>query len=72
MGSVYGIDINNISQIPTNPGNNTVRIDFFNGAILQYSDIFHHFTKGDGSLESNTGNVLKVLSSGLIYPHNIT
>lgn len=40
--------------------------------MVQYSDTFPYFTKGDGLLETNTGNILKTLSGGFVYPYNIT
>ncbi len=48
-----------------------MQIDFLSGGILQYSETFSYYTKGDGSLESSTGNVLKIAASNLIYPNNI-
>lgn len=72
MGTSYGITINNISPPPTVPGNYIVKVDFLNSGIVQYSDTFHHFLKGDNSLESGTGNLLKTVSGSFIYPHTIT
>lgn len=63
--------MNNISPLPSNPGNHTVTVDFFNGGTVQYSDTFAYFTKGDGQLETSTGNVLRVLSGSLEYPNHI-
>ncbi|MDD2891410.1 MAG: prepilin-type N-terminal cleavage/methylation domain-containing protein [Candidatus Gracilibacteria bacterium] len=71
-GTLYKFRVSNISTPPTTPGNYTVQIDFLSGNTLQYFDTFHYFTKGDGSLESNTGNIIKIISGGHIYPHNIT
>ncbi|MDD5377348.1 MAG: prepilin-type N-terminal cleavage/methylation domain-containing protein [Candidatus Gracilibacteria bacterium] len=70
-GNTYTFTVNNILPLPTTFGNNTVQIDFLSGSILQYSDTFHYYSKGDGTLESSTGNILKTLSEGIIYPHNI-
>lgn len=70
-GSTYNITIGDISGTLTNTGNNIVRVDFLSGGDIQYSDVFHYYSKWDGSLESSTGNILKVVSWSIIYPHNI-
>lgn len=71
-GTVYGIDINNIFSAPNTIGDYPVQIDFKNAGVLQYSDYFHYFTKGDGDIINLTGNVLRTLSGGIVYPHTIT
>jgi len=47
-------------------------MDFQSGGISQYSDYFHYFTVGDGLLAISTGNILRTLSGGIVYPHAIT
>lgn len=71
-GGTYKIDIADISPAPTNIGNYIVKMDFSNGGLIQYSDVFHYFTKSDDLLATATGNILQTLSDGFIYPHNIT
>ncbi|MBP8017116.1 prepilin-type N-terminal cleavage/methylation domain-containing protein, partial [Candidatus Gracilibacteria bacterium] len=70
--NIYGININGIEPIPTNTGYYYLKVDFFSGSELKYSDYFPYFTKGDGDFNSITGNVLKTLSGGFSYAYNIT
>lgn len=71
-GTTYGIEIDNINSLLNTPGNYTVRVDFQNGGATQYSDTFPYFLKWDNSLESGTGNLLRIVAEGISYPHNIT
>lgn len=71
-GTDYTFVIDSISPVPTNFWNHIVTIDFLSGSTLRSSDTFAYFTKGDGSLETNTGNSLRTLSGFFVYPHHIT
>ncbi|HBB27313.1 TPA: hypothetical protein DCZ36_02340 [Candidatus Gracilibacteria bacterium] len=68
----YLLTVRNISPTPITSGNYTVKVDFLNSGIVQYSDTFHYFLRGDNSLESGTGNILNMVSGGFPYPHAIS
>lgn len=71
-GNPYTIKLINLANVPTNTGSHTLTLHFYSGSTIQYSHIIPYFTKGDNRLETASGNALKVVQSGIDFPHNLT
>lgn len=71
-GSTHTLNLSNLTNTPTSTGSHTLTLHFYSGSTLRHSHTTPYFTKGDGRLDTTSGNVLKVIQSSIDFPHNLT
>lgn len=71
-GGIAAVSISPIASPPASPGGYAVRVTLTNAGVTVADGVFPYFTKGDGRLETMTGNLVAVWTGGLSFPRSVT